>query len=210
LTPDVSHAVLETDAYAPLEHDIQRFAAFSLRRRAAWIQLRAAEAGVRVALTDFSAADAPADDQLALTAFEQYQDQYRDWEQFSQRVGDMSSLSSSAELIVAKDGPEVVGAVAYVGPGKPKADFFQPDWPILRMLVVKPTFRGRGVGRLLTEECIARAVRDRASLIALHTSPIMEVALGMYMRMGFRFERKAPDIHGVRYGVYVKRLGSRP
>ena len=53
------------------------------------------------------------------------------------------------------------------------------------MLVIDPGARGRGLGRLLTEECVRRARRDGAPTVALHTSPIMEVALPMYLRMGF-------------------------
>jgi ribosomal protein S18 acetylase RimI-like enzyme len=74
------------------------------------------------------------------------------------------------------------------------------------MLVVKPARRGHGIGRLLTEECIHRARRDNSSIIALHTTPIMTVALAMYLRMGFAKLRDAPDIYGVPYGVYTKTL----
>jgi ribosomal protein S18 acetylase RimI-like enzyme len=157
-------------------------------------------------LTDYSSGDAEQVNRVALGAFEQYRDRYDGWERFAQRIAAMSSLATSAEVIVARSGLQVVGAVAYVGPDKPKSDFFNREWPILRMLVVLPSYRGCGVGRALTEACISRAVRDNAGLIALHTSPIMEVALGLYRRMGFEFERAAPDIHGVRYDIYVKRL----
>ena len=75
------------------------------------------------------------------------------------------------------------------------------------MLVVDPAYRGHGVGRALTNACIRRAERDGASRVALHTSPIMEVALAMYRRMGFERVRAVPPIHGVPYDVYVKRLG---
>jgi hypothetical protein len=34
----------------------------------------------------------------------------------------------------------------------------------------------------------------------------MTVALPMYRRMGFELASDAPPIHGVPYGVYVKRL----
>jgi GNAT superfamily N-acetyltransferase len=161
---------------------------------------------VALELTNYPPADAEHVNRVALAAFAQYRDQYSDWEQFAHRIASLSSLADSGELIVARNGSDVVGAVAYVGPGKPKAAFFKPEWPILRMLVVAPTFRGFGVGRALTEACISRAVRDHAALIALHTSRIMEVAFGLYQRMGFEFECKAPDIHGVPYGIYIKRL----
>ena len=125
-----------------------------------------------------------------------------------QSVAAMSALARHSEVLVADIGGEVAGAVAYFGPGAmPKLEFFDPDWPIIRMLVVDPIARGLGIGRRLTEACIRRARGDGASLIALHTSPAMEVALAMYLRMGFVFKRTAPDRFGVPYGVYVLPIG---
>jgi hypothetical protein len=43
-------------------------------------------------------------------------------------------------------------------------------------------------------------------MIALHTSPIMTVALSMYLRMGFARLRDAPRYLGVDYAVYAKAL----
>jgi GNAT superfamily N-acetyltransferase len=99
-----------------------------------------------------------------------------------------------------------VGAVAYIGPGKEKASFFNIDWPIMRMLVVAPAARGHGIGKALAAECLARARRDGAGVFGLHTSELMDVALPMYQRMGFKWHSPAPDIHGVKYGVYIKEL----
>lgn len=147
--------------------------------------------------------DAAAIDAVALTAFAQYRDHYSDWETFSRGIGAMSALGRDAELIVAENGGRVVGAVAYVGPGRAKPDFFAPDWPAIRMLVVDPEARGGGIGRRLTEACIERARADAAPLIALHTSPIQAVALAMYLRMGFREQRPIAPIFGVAYSVYL-------
>jgi ribosomal protein S18 acetylase RimI-like enzyme len=120
----------------------------------------------------------------------------------------MSTLADKGEIIVAEDAGEVAGAVAYFAPNSgPRPNFFAPEWPIIRMLVVDPAARGQGIGRRLTDECIARAGRDGAAEIALHTSPAMEVALAMYLRMGFRLEREVPDRFGVPYAVYLKALG---
>jgi ribosomal protein S18 acetylase RimI-like enzyme len=161
-------------------------------------------------LRDFKPSDADAVNQLALLAFEQFRGEYSDWQAFSRNIGSMSSLSDAGELIVVTDQEIIVGAVVYVGPHKPKREFFLAEWPILRMLVVNPAHRGHGIGRLLTDECISRAKRDGSKVVALHTSRIMEVALSMYLRMGFEFKQEAPAIFGVPYGIYVKALHAQP
>jgi ribosomal protein S18 acetylase RimI-like enzyme len=150
--------------------------------------------------------DAAAIDQVALAAFAQYRDHYSDWETFARGIGTMSGFGGFAELIVAETGGRVVGAVVYVGPGKPKPAFFAPEWPVIRMLVVDPEARGGGIGRRLTEACIERARRDAAPLIALHTSPIQAVALAMYLRMGFRELRPIAPIFGLPYSLYLLAL----
>jgi len=58
----------------------------------------------------------------------------------------------------------------------------------------------------LSNECIARAKRDGSPIIALHTSPIMSVALPMYLKMGFAKAYDAPPIFGVACAVYTKAL----
>lgn len=161
-------------------------------------------------LREFTPTDTDSVNALARAAFEQFRGEYSDWPAFSSNIGSMASLAASGELIVASDQERIVGAVVYVGPHKPKRDFFSLECPILRMLVVDPTHRGLGIGRALTQECISRARRDGASVIALHTSRIMEIALPMYLRMGFVFEREAPRIFGVSYGIYIKSLHAQP
>lgn len=140
---------------------------------------------------------------LAVSAFEQYKDVYDDWDVFISRIAAMPSLAESSEIITAKIDDEIVGAVAYVPPHKPKAEFFEPEWAVIRMLVVVPRARGLGIGKALTQECIKRAKRDGAKTVALHTSHIMQTALDMYLRMGFVCKKEAPIIFGVEYGVYT-------
>jgi len=161
-------------------------------------------------LRDFRSDDADDVNRVALAAFEQYRDSYADWPAMAAGIGRMSSLAEHGELIVAEDHGAIVGAVAYIAPEEPKAAFFDPAWPVIRMLVVDPAARGHGVGRALTEACIARARRDRSPVIALHTSPVMTVALPLYLRMGFVLLRAAPPIHGVPYGIYLKHLDAHP
>jgi GNAT superfamily N-acetyltransferase len=157
-------------------------------------------------LRDYAPADAEPLGRIALESFEQFRSSYSDWTAMADRVSRMPELSSTGELIVAEDQGQIVGGVAYVGPHQPKAHYFDSAWAIIRILVVKPAARGKGLGRLLTEECMRRARRDISPIIALHTTPIMTVALPMYLRMGFTKLRDAPDIYGVPYAVYTKSL----
>lgn len=164
------------------------------------------EMTITIRLRDFESADAQRINDIAVAAFEQFKDAYTDWPVFRSRISTMSALADAGEVIVAELEGEIVGAVAYIGPGMEKASFFPPEWPVMRMLVVAPEARGQGVGRALAEVCLVRATRDGADCFALHTSELMHVALPMYQRMGFRRIAPAPDIHGVKYSVYLKDL----
>ena len=157
-------------------------------------------------LRNYLPVDAQRIDALAVSAFSQFKDAYADWPVFLAKISSMSALSETGEIIVAELAGDIAGAVAYIGPGKEKAAFFRPEWPVMRMLVVAPGARGHGVGRALAEECLARARRDGAASFALHTSELMQVALPMYQRMGFSWHAAAPDIHGVKYGIYLNDL----
>jgi ribosomal protein S18 acetylase RimI-like enzyme len=157
-------------------------------------------------IRDFHEADASAVNVIALAAFTQFKDQYADWPVMAKSVSGMSNLADTGEIIVAENDGRILGGVVYVPGGRPKAAYFDQSWPVIRMLVVDPESRGMGLGRALTEECIGRARRDKAPLIALHTTTIMMVAQPMYQRMGFKLIREAPPICGVPYAVYTKVL----
>ncbi|WP_426207621.1 GNAT family N-acetyltransferase [Massilia sp. TWP1-3-3] len=157
-------------------------------------------------LRPYAPADAAAINALAVSAFAQFESAYSDWPGFNNKIGAMSALSAHGEIIIAERNAQLVGAVAYIGPHQIKSAFFDPAWPIMRMLVVAPEARGLGVGRALAHACIDCARRDQAPVFALHTSALMSVALLMYQRMGFTWHADAPDIHGVAYSIYLKRL----
>ena len=160
-----------------------------------------------IRLRNYENADAERLNRIAISAFDQFRHHYEDWPAMLAGLSKTSDLSASGEFIIAELEDEFAGAVAYFGPNSQKAALFDQRWPIIRMLVVDPSARGKGLGRQLTEECLRRAERDQSGVIALHTTPIMTVALPMYLRMGFVRVGEAPDILGVPYAVYVKALG---
>ena len=158
-------------------------------------------------LRDYINTDSSKINELAVLSFSQFNHHYDDWAAFSNALRKFSELSKTSEIIIAHNAKdEVIGAVAYVPAHVKKAEFFPLDTPIIRMLVVDPNYRGKGIGKALSLECIERAKRDRSNTIALHTSSIMDVALPMYLSMGFNKQCAAPDIFGVKYNVYSKNI----
>jgi ribosomal protein S18 acetylase RimI-like enzyme len=91
-----------------------------------------------------------------------------------------------AVLVAVDDDDIVLGAVTYVpGPAAGMSEFADADAAGIRMLAVAPMQQGNGVGRALTEACIARARSDGRHKIVLHSTEVMTVARSMYERLGF-------------------------
>jgi ribosomal protein S18 acetylase RimI-like enzyme len=67
-------------------------------------------------------------------------------------------------------------------------------WPrgaaAIRVLAVRPEARGRGIGTLLTEECLRRARSLKIPTIFLYTGEFMQAARHIYEEFGFK---RAPE-----------------
>ena len=55
-----------------------------------------------------------------------------------------------------------------------------------RLLAVDPLTRGKGIGKLLTEECIRKAKDKQVSQVIIHTTMAMQQAWKMYEGLGFK------------------------
>lgn len=128
------------------------------------------------------------------------------WAELAPRLNALTQKADDSEVLVAERGGRLLGAVAYVAAHQAKPDFFPPQWPIVRLLSVAPVGRGCGVGQGLLDECVARARRDGAPVLALHTTPVMKAAQSLYARTGFVVHRTLPDLYGVPYVLMVKAL----
>lgn len=158
---------------------------------------------MNIVIRSYQGADRAGVNRVALAAFAQYEHAYDDWAAFSAGIGRMADLAAQADLLLAELDGQIMGAIVHVGPGRPRSAIFPDDWSVIRMLVVDPAQRGRGIGGLLVAACLRCAVRDEAPALGLHTSPIMASALRLYTGLGFTRDRDLDPIRGVPYGRYV-------
>ena len=96
--------------------------------------------------------------------------------------------------------------MAFLFPSGKPSDLFELEWSYIRMLGVDPDFKGKGIGRKLTELCLDRARKNGERTIALHTSEIMHAAQHIYESFGFRKHHEISPRLGLRYWIYTFHL----
>ena len=112
------------------------------------------------------------------------------------------------------DHSRLAGAVTFYPPGS--GPWWPADWAGFRLLAVDPERRGRGVGRALVDETIARAGARGATALGIHTTPWMSAAMALYDSIGFvrdpgcDFEPDVTLPDGTRLRVDCYRLDLRP
>jgi ribosomal protein S18 acetylase RimI-like enzyme len=107
--------------------------------------------------------------------------------EYLDELRDVAARAAAVPVLVAID-PEdrVLGGVAYVpGPGTPLSEAEREGEAGIRMLAVDPAVGGRGIGRALTEACMARAQTEGRVGMTLFTLPTMGVAHRLYESLGF-------------------------
>jgi|SRR5437867_552218 len=100
-------------------------------------------------------------------------------------VADVWSRVGTSELVVAEVDGRLAGAVTFYPVASGEGHGWPQGWSAIRLLGVGPADRGRGIGRMLTEECLRRARALEVPVVGLHTTKGMAVAKAMYERMGF-------------------------
>ncbi|TME82606.1 MAG: GNAT family N-acetyltransferase [Chloroflexi bacterium] len=105
---------------------------------------------------------------------------------YIEELRDVATRAAVRPVLVAVDETgTVLGSATYIsGPG-PFAESQDEDEAAFRMLAVRPSARGRGVGEALTRACIDRARADGRARIVLFTLPAMTTAHRLYERLGF-------------------------
>lgn len=100
-------------------------------------------------------------------------------------LADSRDRAEKAELWVAVDGEELVGAVTFCKPGMPYAELAGDAEGEFRMLAVHPAGRRRGVARALVQKCVSRAQELGYDAVVLSTMPVSTGAHRLYEELGF-------------------------
>jgi ribosomal protein S18 acetylase RimI-like enzyme len=109
------------------------------------------------------------------------------WEEYLARIADVSSRAGRTTILVAVEDGRVLGSATLEVSGRTDAvaDPLPPGEAQVRMLGVDPSARGRGIGRLLMNECLRLARARGKTVLTLNTTRRMVAARGMYEAMGF-------------------------
>ncbi len=117
------------------------------------------------------------------------------WEGYRQSILATLDEVRPAEQIVAELDGAIAGTVLLYPAGAvlvaPNGVPVTLAWPEVRLLAVAPAARGKGIGAALVRECMRRARQSGATVMTLHTTDVMRVAMAMYERMGFI---RAPEL----------------
>jgi GNAT superfamily N-acetyltransferase len=101
--------------------------------------------------------------------------------EYARLLGDARERSHTAEVLVAiAESDQVVGTVTYVGRDGPYAQIRRDNEAELRMLAVAPDVQRAGIGVLLVQTCIQKAVAGGLDAIAISTSTEMHSAHCFY------------------------------
>lgn len=97
----------------------------------------------------------------------------------------------STELLVAVNSEsEILGAVVYFSDmlyyGSGGSATLEKNASGFRLLAVDTKTRGKGIGKLLTKECIKKTKIDKNKQLIIHTTKSMFIAWEMYEKLGFK------------------------
>ncbi len=104
-------------------------------------------------------------------------------------VGNFTKKNNTELLVAILNENKVAGAVVYFsdlknyGSGGTITGIQNASG--FRLLAVDPDERGKGIGKLLSKACIERAISHNQKELYIHSTASMNIAWGMYERLGF-------------------------
>ena len=105
-------------------------------------------------------------------------------------IGELTKKSKTELLVAVSSEGKIVGGIVYFGDmkyyGSGGTATKEQNASGFRLLAVEPSARGRGIGKLLTDECIRKTKNQKHKKLVIHTTNAMQVAWKMYEDIGFK------------------------
>jgi len=111
-----------------------------------------------------------------------------DYYQLLANVGEFTRVPGTELLVAVSSEEKIQGAVVYFNEmknyGSGGTATMERNTAGFRLLAVDHKARGKGIGKLLTKECINKARTNNRSQMIIHTTMAMQTAWKMYESMG--------------------------
>lgn len=105
-------------------------------------------------------------------------------------IGDITQKPGTEILVAISSEKKLLGAVVYFDTmqhyGSGGTATQKKNSSGFRFLAVADEARGKGVGKLLTQECIRKAREKNHAQVIIHTTLAMQTAWRMYEQIGFK------------------------
>jgi len=105
-------------------------------------------------------------------------------------IGELTKKPNTELLVAVNAQNKIAGGVVYFSDmqyyGSGGTATAEKNAAGFRLLAVDPTTRGHGIGKLLTNACIAKAKQSKLQNMVIHTTKAMQTAWGMYEALGFK------------------------
>lgn len=119
-------------------------------------------------------------------------------------IGSFAAKPGTRVLVAVSAEGDLLGGVVYFGDmaqyGSGGSATSAKNASGIRLLGVDPRYRQSGAGKALTSACIALARQQGHEQVILHTTQAMQVAWGLYERLGFQ---RSPDLDFSQQGLQV-------
>ncbi len=104
-------------------------------------------------------------------------------------IGELTKKPATELLVAVSPEGKTAGGVVYFSDmkyyGSGSSATKEQNASGFRLLAVNPSCRGKGIGKLLTTECIRKAKNQKHHQVVIHTTKAMPVAWKMYEKLGF-------------------------
>lgn len=105
-------------------------------------------------------------------------------------IGELTKKPETELLVAVSVDNKIEGGVVYFGDmqyyGSGGTATNERNAAGFRLLAVDVSARGKGIGKLLTNECISKAKEKNLSQVIIHSTKAMQTAWKMYEDMGFK------------------------